>query len=82
MALTFKIYVYENLDAPKGRKANGAVFMSNGEVHPVRFFGDSKEEVETKANEWLAEQMARAQRIDGRSKEGRALRKAQKEATA
>lgn len=75
-----KIVVYLSFDAPQKLRAV-AYISSEGEYLPVRFFGATVDEVETKAQAHWDKAMARQEELR-RNAEARAAKRARPTATA
>lgn len=96
MAITMKVIGYYSEEAPKARQGCAHIFHSDGGVHPVVFFRETKEEAVAAATVWLETELAKRDKrsnpevtdemaqkiaamdpsikIDGRTKEGRAMK--------
>lgn len=82
--MTAKIVIYTTSDeVPDAHRCVGYLYIK-GEAMPVAFRGSSPENVRNKITAFHDQQeeldRQRATKIDGRTKEGKALLKAQKEA--
>lgn len=76
--LRIETYVSTDPNVPASRRAAAFIFEANGKRLPVSLFGESEEDVREKTSKWLDEEIAKRTTPDGRSKEGRERRAAEK----